>query len=114
MLLSRIAEEVRKERKKATKNDAVVRLASAINEDGRAGVEAEWERTADFHLLWKNKSRDMLARAEWRRRKLTKRVCPAKYSGLQLACNSQSSSSSPLSVAHLIATCKASPGECAS
>ena len=63
----------------------MVRLASAINEGGRAGVEAEWERTPDFHLLWKNKSRDMLARAEWRRRKLTKRVCPANCSGLWLA-----------------------------
>ena len=84
MLLSWCAEEVRKERKKATKNDAVVRLASAINEGGRAGVEAEWERTPDFHLLWKNKSRDMLARAEWRRRKLTKRVCSANTNGYGL------------------------------
>jgi len=70
------AEEVRKERKKGTKNDAVVRLASAIHEDGRAGVEAVYESTPEFHNLWKTKSRDMLARAEWRRRKLTKRVCP--------------------------------------
>ncbi len=70
------AEEVRKERKKNTKNDAVVRLASAIHESGRAGVEAEWESTSEFHNRWRTKSRDMLARAEWRRRKLTKRVCP--------------------------------------
>lgn len=69
------AEEVRKERMKSTKNDAVVRLASAIHEGGRAGVEAEWESTSEFHNQWRTKSRDMLARAEWRRRKLTKRVC---------------------------------------
>ena len=33
-----------------------------------------WETTDAFHEAWKLKSRDMLARAEWRRRKLTKRV----------------------------------------
>ena len=43
-------------------------------QDGREGVEAEWEKTDEFHDLWKAKARDMLARAEWRRRKLTKRV----------------------------------------
>lgn len=37
-------------------------------------MEAEWEKTEEFHELWKLKSREMLARAEWRRRKLTKRV----------------------------------------
>ncbi|CAL8461725.1 g1256 [Coccomyxa elongata] len=67
-------DEVRKERKKKTKHDAVVRLASVIHEGGREGVEAEWESTEEFHELWKMKSRDMLARAEWRRRKLTKRL----------------------------------------
>ncbi len=55
-------------------------LLSAANlrmvcQGGREGVEAEWESTEEFHELWKMKSRDMLARAEWRRRKLTKRVC---------------------------------------
>ena len=43
-------------------------------QDGRAGVEAEWEQTPDFHKAWLDKSRDVIARAEWRRRKLTKRV----------------------------------------
>jgi DnaJ family protein C protein 8 len=37
-------------------------------------VEAEWEKTDEFHDAWKLKARDMLARAEFRRRKLTKRV----------------------------------------
>lgn len=48
-------------------------------QEGREGVEAEWERSDAFHEAWKLKARDMLARAEWRRRKLTKRVraCPA-------------------------------------
>lgn len=41
---------------------------------GREGVEAEWEKTDEFHNAWKAKSREMLARAEFRRRKLTKRV----------------------------------------
>ena len=105
---------MRKERKKKTKNDALVRLAAVIHEvrpcpaprsalmllaraqpargtfagtgfkgmacgvgaaqGGREGVETEWEATSEFHDAWKAKARDMLARAEWRRRKLTKRV----------------------------------------
>ncbi len=43
-------------------------------QEGREGVEAEWERSDGYHEAWKLKARDMLARAEWRRRKLTKRV----------------------------------------
>ena len=134
---SELAEELRKERKKATKNDAVVRLASAIHEvssrsrslalgisghykllqcsifhchsflalglqpalshlcikvhslsrhkvseqvcvlqNGREGVESEYEKTPEFHDKWKLKSRDMIAQAEWRRRNLNKRVRP--------------------------------------
>ena len=69
------AEVVRKERKKRTKNDAVVRLSSAIHEGGWAGVEADWERTPEFYDLWKKQSVHMLGRAEFRRYKLTKRVC---------------------------------------
>ena len=95
------AEEVRKDRKKAAKNDAVVRLASAIHkvritlmllrrttsllplfteqniilQEGKEGVEAAYEKTSQFHEAWKVKARDMIAQNEWRKRKLTKRVC---------------------------------------
>lgn len=31
-------------------------------------------QTEEFHEQWKLKARDVLARSEWRRRKLTKRV----------------------------------------
>jgi len=31
-------------------------------------------QTEEFHEAWRLKARDVLARAEWRRRKLTKRV----------------------------------------
>jgi hypothetical protein len=37
-------------------------------------VEEEWERTDAFHDRWKAKARDVLAKGEWRKRKLTKRV----------------------------------------
>ena len=67
-------EEVRTERRKETKNDAAVALAATLHERGREGVEEEWERTDAFHERWKLKARDMLARGEWRKRKLTKRV----------------------------------------
>ena len=68
------ADEVRKDRKKAIKHDAAHRLASALHTEGKDGVEAEWERSDDFQEAWMVKSRDMLARAEFRRRKLVQRL----------------------------------------
>ncbi|GMH40168.1 hypothetical protein BSKO_08072 [Bryopsis sp. KO-2023] len=67
-------EEVRKERKKATKHNNVVRVASMIHEEGRAGVEAEYEKSEDFHVKWMAKAREILAKTEWRKRKLAKRL----------------------------------------
>lgn len=73
-LLQHAKEEVLKEWKKAAKGDAAVRLASLINEEGKQGVVAQFEQTAEFHEQWKLKARDVLARSEWRRRKLTQRI----------------------------------------
>ena len=66
-------EAVRDVRRKATKNDSAVRMAAALNAEGREGVEKEWEETDDFHEKWRIKSQDVLARSEFRRRKLLKR-----------------------------------------
>ena len=52
----------------------------ALRSAGKEGVEAAYEQSAEFHEKWKVKSREMLARAEWRRRKLTKRVRPSTWS----------------------------------
>jgi DnaJ homolog subfamily C member 8 len=41
---------------------------------GKEGVRDDYEQTDDFHERWKLKARDMLARSEWRRRKLVKRL----------------------------------------
>jgi hypothetical protein len=41
---------------------------------GKEGVREQYETTEEFHEKWKMKARDMLAKSEWRRRKLTKRV----------------------------------------
>jgi hypothetical protein len=60
-------------RRKATKNDSAVRMAATLNAEGRAGVEKEWEETDDFHEKWRIKAQDVLARSEFRRRKLLKR-----------------------------------------
>lgn len=43
-------------------------------QNGREGIELEYEQTSEFHEKWRLKSRDMIAQAEWRRRKLGKRV----------------------------------------
>eukprot|EP00195_Chlamydomonas_chlamydogama_P010477 CAMPEP_0202899082 /NCGR_PEP_ID=MMETSP1392-20130828/7414_1 /ASSEMBLY_ACC=CAM_ASM_000868 /TAXON_ID=225041 /ORGANISM="Chlamydomonas chlamydogama, Strain SAG 11-48b" /LENGTH=328 /DNA_ID=CAMNT_0049585175 /DNA_START=45 /DNA_END=1032 /DNA_ORIENTATION=+ len=67
-------EDVRKERKKQTKHDSLVRVASMLNEAGREGVEAAWEQSDEFHDKWKMKAREYLAQTEWRKRKITKRL----------------------------------------
>lgn len=69
---------VREERRKATKHDSAVRIAASLHSEGRGGVEAAWEATEDFQEKWKLKARDVLARAEFRRRRLTKR-CAGLY-----------------------------------
>lgn len=67
-------DEVRKERQKETKHDNLVRVASLLHESGREGIEAEWEKSDEFHERWLKKARDVLARTEWRKRKLGKRL----------------------------------------
>ena len=73
-LLAAAREEVRKEWRKAARHDAAARVAALLDEAGGAGVAAAYEATPEFHDAWKAKARDVLAKAEWRRRKLTKRV----------------------------------------
>lgn len=73
-LLNHARDEVRKERGKKTKHDAVVRLAGMLHEEGTKGVLADWEASDEFHQLWKVKARDVLAKSEWRKRKMTKRL----------------------------------------
>jgi hypothetical protein len=53
------------------------RALCACPQDGRDGIEAEWEKSDEFHEKWKVKARDVLARSEWRKRKLNKRVSGA-------------------------------------
>ncbi|GIL61772.1 hypothetical protein Vafri_16156 [Volvox africanus] len=73
-VLEHAKEELRKERRKETKHDNLVRVASLLHEEGRDGIEAEWEKTEEFHERWKMKARDVLARSEWRKRKLGNRL----------------------------------------
>ena len=61
------ADELRRDRMKKTKNDATVRLASLVHKEGRGGVEAEWERSSEFHEAWKLKvcHRALLSMRAW-------------------------------------------------
>lgn len=43
-------------------------------QEGQKGVEQEYKQSQEFHDLWKEKARDLLARAEFRKRKITQRV----------------------------------------
>jgi DnaJ homolog subfamily C member 8 len=73
-ILDAAREEVRKEWRKAAKHDAATRLAAVLEEGGREAVHAAREQTDEFHEAWKLKAREFLAKAEWRRRKLGKRM----------------------------------------
>jgi hypothetical protein len=68
------AEQVLKEWRKAAKHDSAVRMAAAVTEGGKEGVQAAYEATQQFHDAWRLKARDVLARSEWHRRKQMKRV----------------------------------------
>lgn len=68
------ADEVRKDRAKAIKNDATHRLAILLDPEGEVGVAKKWEGEPEFHAAWKAKSRDLLAKAAFRRQKLTLRL----------------------------------------
>mmetsp|Transcript_14765 Transcript_14765/g.44609 ORF Transcript_14765/g.44609 Transcript_14765/m.44609 type:complete len:380 (-) Transcript_14765:1142-2281(-) len=67
-------DEVRKDRAKAIKNDATHRLAILLDPEGEVGVAKKWEGEPEFHAAWKAKSRDLLAKAAFRRQKLTLRL----------------------------------------
>ncbi len=55
--------------------------AVLVLQSGREGIEAEWEKSDEFHERWLKKARDVLARTEWRKRKLGKRVRAARGAG---------------------------------
>eukprot|EP00210_Caulerpa_lentillifera_P008704 g8303.t1 len=69
-----VVDEVRKEWRKRTKHDSALRVASALHEDGRAGVEKEYEQTDEFHYQWKSKARDVLGRTAFRKQRLESRI----------------------------------------
>lgn len=43
-------------------------------QEGTKGVEAQYMQSKEFHEAWKVQARDMLARSEFKKRKLTQRV----------------------------------------
>ena len=73
-VLDSAREQVRAERKKEAKKDGAARLAALIVDGGAAGVAAAWERSDQFHDRWRALARDLLARNEFKRRKLTLRL----------------------------------------
>lgn len=73
-VLNLARDDVRKARAKAIKNDAAHRLAIVLHPDGESGVALQWEGTPEFHAAWKDMSRDLLAKAAFRRQKLTLRL----------------------------------------
>lgn len=43
-------------------------------QEGQKGVEAQYMQSKEFHEAWKVQAREVLARAEFKKRKLTQRV----------------------------------------
>lgn len=65
-------ESIVKEWKKSAKNDAASQLAAALH--GIDSVIEKWAQTDEFHEAWKAKAREVLAKTEWRKRKLAQRI----------------------------------------
>lgn len=72
LVLGMAKDLVIKEWKKSAKNDAASQLAAALH--GMNSVMDTWLQTDEFHEEWKAKSREVLAKTEWRKRKLTQRL----------------------------------------
>jgi len=72
LVLGMARDQVIKEWKKSAKNDAASQLAAALH--GIEHVMGTWMDTEEFHEAWKAKGRDVLAKTEWRKRKLTQRL----------------------------------------
>lgn len=70
-------ERVVADRSKTAKADGVARLAAALHGGGATGAaaaQAAWEASDAFHAAWRDAARELLARAEFKRRKLTLRL----------------------------------------
>lgn len=70
-------ERVVADRAKTAKTDGVARLAAALHGGGATGAAAAaaaWEASDAFHAAWRDAARELLARAEFKRRKLTLRL----------------------------------------
>ena len=73
-ILNAAREEVRAEWRKSTRHDAATRVATILHDGDKEKVYSAYEDSDEFHEAWKMKARDFLAKAEWRRRKLGKRL----------------------------------------
>mmetsp|Transcript_6369 Transcript_6369/g.12545 ORF Transcript_6369/g.12545 Transcript_6369/m.12545 type:complete len:289 (-) Transcript_6369:694-1560(-) len=71
-VLQQVKDSVISDWKKAAKDDPASQLAVAV--DGLEAVVQKWLATDEFHDAWKMKARDVLAKTEWRRRKMAKRL----------------------------------------
>eukprot|EP00889_Picochlorum_renovo_P001420 jgi/Picre1/28450/NNA_003854.t1 len=69
-VLQQVKDSVISDWKKAAKDDPASQLAVAV--DGLEAVVQKWLATDEFHDAWKMKARDVLAKTEWRRRKMEK------------------------------------------
>jgi len=72
LVLGMAKDAVIKTWKKSAQNDAASQLAAALN--GMDHVMETWMKTEEFHAAWKAKGREVLAKTEWRKRKLTQRL----------------------------------------
>ena len=53
-------------------------------QDGMKGVEQQYRSSEEYHEAWKMKARDLLAKSEFRKRKITMRVSVAAAGPVRL------------------------------
>lgn len=72
LMLQTAKEGVVRDWKKAAKTDPASQVAVALH--GMDSVLGTWMESEEFHEAWKRKARDILAKTEWKKRKMTKRI----------------------------------------
>jgi DnaJ family protein C protein 8 len=67
-------ENVHKDRDKEIMKDMTLKAANLLEMVNLEEVKAEWQKSDEFYSRWTTKSRELLARSEFRNRKLKERI----------------------------------------
>ena len=77
-VLEHAREQVRETWRKDAERDATAKLEALLHPDGLVGVQRDAEQGQEFQDAWRQRARELLTQAEWRRRTIEKRRAEEK------------------------------------